>query len=269
MLDRTILIAPRESEQVRKIQQLFLQQNGEPILFIVEKFLRDHFPNALKQSHGGMQKDPIAATIAEKFSETFLSTLPFPPLAVLDIRWKLFSSPDPFLFAISNRYPGIPFFSSALCFTQELRSMLQSQNVLRFNGLPTFFPENALIEVTPADAPEKIRKAAEELFRMLDRNIQFVNEEVCFITPRIIAMIINEAFFCLQESVASPEDIDTAMLLGTNYPRGPIEWGSKMGYALVLDILDTLYNTYHQERYRCAVLLRQKALEETTSVHNS
>ena len=50
-----------------------------------------------------------------------------------------------------------------------------------------------------------------------------------FITARVIAMIINEAFFALQENVSSKEEIDTAMRLGTNYPYGPFEWTKLIG----------------------------------------
>jgi len=61
-----------------------------------------------------------------------------------------------------------------------------------------------------------------------------------FISPRVIAMIINEAWFALEEKVSSKEDIDTAMKLGTNYPFGPFEWGNLIGISNVYALLKRL-----------------------------
>lgn len=54
---------------------------------------------------------------------------------------------------------------------------------------------------------------------------------------RTIAMIINEAFFALEENVASEADMNTAMRLGTNYPYGPFEWGRLIGLHHVAELL--------------------------------
>jgi 3-hydroxybutyryl-CoA dehydrogenase len=75
--------------------------------------------------------------------------------------------------------------------------------------------------------------------------------------PRILCMIINEAAFALMEGVASAEDIDTAMKLGTNYPLGPLEWADRIGLDQVLGVLEGLQAEYGEDRYRPAPLLRQ------------
>lgn len=79
------------------------------------------------------------------------------------------------------------------------------------------------------------------------------------VAPRIWAMLVNEAAHALQEGVASAEDIDTAMKLGTNYPMGPCAWADMVGVETVLDILDTLWSVYRDERYRPCWLLQQMA----------
>lgn len=60
------------------------------------------------------------------------------------------------------------------------------------------------------------------------------------ISARIIAMIINEAYFGLGEEISKKEEIDIAMKAGTNYPYGPFEWAEKIGlnriYALLLEL---------------------------------
>lgn len=74
--------------------------------------------------------------------------------------------------------------------------------------------------------------------------------------PRILCMIINEAAFALMEGVASAEDIDSAMKLGTNYPLGPLEWADRIGLDQVLGVLEGLHAEYGEDRYRPATLLR-------------
>jgi len=72
-------------------------------------------------------------------------------------------------------------------------------------------------------------------------------------------MIINEAAFALQENVATAADIDMAMKLGTNYPKGPLAWCDEIGAYTVVAILEALQIEYGHDRYRVAPLLRLKA----------
>ncbi|MEO8285727.1 MAG: 3-hydroxyacyl-CoA dehydrogenase NAD-binding domain-containing protein [Chloroflexota bacterium] len=77
------------------------------------------------------------------------------------------------------------------------------------------------------------------------------------IVTRILAMIMNEAAYAVGEGVASVRDIDTAMKLGTNYPKGPLKWADEIGLELVFNILKSLHASLGDERYRTAPLLRQ------------
>jgi len=63
-------------------------------------------------------------------------------------------------------------------------------------------------------------------------------------------MIINEAVQVYDEKIASREDIDTAMKLGTNYPFGPLEWVDKIGIELIYNILLSLQRDFGDDRYR-------------------
>jgi 3-hydroxybutyryl-CoA dehydrogenase len=81
------------------------------------------------------------------------------------------------------------------------------------------------------------------------------SEEVAL---RVISCIINEAFLTLSEGVASAEDIDEAMKLGANYPRGPFEWAAEIGARKVLRTLDSL-RANHGEAYVAAPSLRERA----------
>lgn len=77
------------------------------------------------------------------------------------------------------------------------------------------------------------------------------------ITERVLFMLINEAVDALYLHVASPEDIELAMIKGVNYPKGLLQWCDELGADYVLAGLDSLYKTYHEDRYRASILLRE------------
>ncbi|HET7479512.1 MAG TPA: 3-hydroxyacyl-CoA dehydrogenase NAD-binding domain-containing protein [Rubrobacteraceae bacterium] len=74
---------------------------------------------------------------------------------------------------------------------------------------------------------------------------------------RVISCIVNEAFLALSEGVARSEDIDRAMKLGANYPKGPFEWAEEAGARTILQTLDSLREVYG-DAYLAAPLLRRR-----------
>jgi len=76
------------------------------------------------------------------------------------------------------------------------------------------------------------------------------------IVDRIVVMLINEAADTLQFNIATKEDIDLAMTKGVNYPKGLFAWADEIGIENCVTQLDEMYDTYHEDRYRCSVLLR-------------
>lgn len=77
------------------------------------------------------------------------------------------------------------------------------------------------------------------------------------VLSRIVCQVINECAFALGEGVGSAADIDTGMVLGLNYPRGPLAWADQIGLDNVLAVLDGLWEEYHEERYRSAPELKR------------
>ena len=78
-----------------------------------------------------------------------------------------------------------------------------------------------------------------------------------FVFPRTIVQIINEAYFALEEKVASREDIDRAMKFGVNYPKGPFEWAQGRE-TYVLTLLEELLAKTGDKRYLPSSLLKNK-----------
>ena len=77
------------------------------------------------------------------------------------------------------------------------------------------------------------------------------------ILSRILAMLINEAVDAVFWGVATPADIDVAMVKGVNYPKGLIAWAEELGYGIALDRLERLQQEYGEDRYRPSPLLRR------------
>ncbi|HKI25918.1 MAG TPA: 3-hydroxyacyl-CoA dehydrogenase family protein, partial [Candidatus Sulfotelmatobacter sp.] len=92
--------------------------------------------------------------------------------------------------------------------------------------------------------------------RRMGKEVVVIKESPGFITSRINAMIGNEAFYMLQEGIASAADIDKALKLGLNHPMGPFELVDLVGLDTRLSILDYLHKSLG-EKYRPAPLLVQ------------
>ena len=98
--------------------------------------------------------------------------------------------------------------------------------------------------------------AAVEVGKRMGKEVVVIKESPGFITSRINAMIGNEAFYMLQEGVASAQDIDKAIKLGLNHPMGPFEMVDLVGLDTRLHILEYLHKTLG-EKFRPAPLLVQ------------
>ena len=114
-----------------------------------------------------------------------------------------------------------------------------------------------LLEVVRAlETNEETLAAAADVGRRMGKEVVVIRESPGFITSRINAMIGNEAFYMLQEGIASAADIDKAVKLGLNHPMGPFELVDLVGLDTRLHILEYLHKTLG-EKYRPAPLLVQ------------
>jgi 3-hydroxybutyryl-CoA dehydrogenase len=114
-----------------------------------------------------------------------------------------------------------------------------------------------LLEIVRAlETDEDTLNAAVEVGRRMGKEVVVIRESPGFITSRINAMIGNEAFYMLQEGIASASDIDRALKLGLNHPMGPFELVDLVGLDTRLHILEYLHKTLG-EKFRPAPLLVQ------------
>lgn len=124
---------------------------------------------------------------------------------------------------------------------------------IRINAWPGFLErEYSELAVTNKEKEKSIG----ELFERLGWQYRFVADIPGMISARILAMIINEAYYTLQDKVSTKAEIDTAMRLGTNYPFGPFEWGSRISLENIHALLTVLSRT--DSRYAIAKALKQE-----------
>ncbi len=118
-------------------------------------------------------------------------------------------------------------------------------------------PKMKLLEIVRAlETSEETLAACAEVGRRIGKEVVIVRESPGFITSRINALIGNEAFYLLQEGIATAEDIDKAMKLGLNHPMGPFELVDLVGLDVRLHILEYLHKTLG-DKYRPCPLLAQ------------
>jgi len=114
-----------------------------------------------------------------------------------------------------------------------------------------------LLEIVRAlETDEETLATAVEVGKRMGKEVVVIRESPGFITSRINAMIGNEAFYMLQEGIASAADIDKALKLGLNHPMGPFELVDLVGLDTRLSILEYLHKSLG-EKYRPAPLLVQ------------
>ena len=170
----------------------------------------------------------------------------------IDLKLQLFRDVE----AAAPAHAVLASNTSALSIT-EMAAVLKNPG--RLGGMHFFNPVHRmkLVEIIRATdtTPETIQVMTDVAVKMGKETV-LVKESPGFATSRINAMIGNEAFYMLQEGVASARDIDKALKLGLNHPMGPFELVDLVGLDTRLSILQYLHRTLG-EKFRPCPLLEQ------------
>jgi 3-hydroxybutyryl-CoA dehydrogenase len=162
--------------------------------------------------------------------------------------------------AVYAKYPNIPILAgivkTSLATVMNNYAFSQGFNLIGCNWLPGF-TEMPVTEVSLMD--EEQLPVLKDIMEQLGWQYEVVKDSVGMVTPRVVCMIINEAYMAAEEEIASRADINTAMRLGTNYPLGPFEWSEKIGIRHVYDVLSSVYAATGNERYQVSPLLAEEA----------
>ena len=116
-------------------------------------------------------------------------------------------------------------------------STIDRKNYIRINAWNGFL-NRPVIEVSGID--DDYARRAGNILDILGWKYIWVPDDYGLVSARIVSMIINEAYYALEENVSTKEQIDIAMKLGTNYPFGPFEWSEKIGLKNIYTLLKNL-----------------------------
>jgi 3-hydroxybutyryl-CoA dehydrogenase len=144
---------------------------------------------------------------------------------------------------------GKPILVNDVCGT--LDSLPVGKCLIRINAWPGFL-RHSLLELA---ARENDKKTAATLLSDLNWPYRWVADIRGMVTPRTVAMIVNEACFALNQNISSPAEIDIALKLGTSYPMGPFEWAKQIGPSRIIQLLTAL--STEDERYIPAPFLHE------------
>ena len=176
------------------------------------------------------QKEEIAkADYFQKHEIVFSENVSLWTNHIADGFMDLTFSPDPKRINLLMRLAPKPVFVGAV--TETLDEL--DPSFIRINVWPGFLKGKYL----EAAAGEEARTKAVNIF---GDQILFVKDTPGFVSARIVAMVINEAYFTLDSGTGSKEEIDIAMKLGTAYPFGPFEWAELIGTDRIISLLEKL-----------------------------
>lgn len=169
---------------------------------------------------------------------------------------------------VLRRLPAdIPLHTCALAVSTTLAAswIRNPERMTGFGVLPPI-PAEGMVEIARGlQTDDDHFNAALAFWQSCGQKTMTVADGAGLVRARVVCAIINEALSALQEGVASAADIDLAMKLGTNYPRGPLEWGDAIGLDTVLGVMEGLQAEWGEDRYRPTPLLRRLVAAERSA----
>lgn len=237
--------------------QVILQDIFPESLQTAEAEIRTNLDQAVKL---GKVPEASAASAIEhiQFSSDFVGAVRDADLVIEAVPENLKAKIDIFgqLDKLTRPATILASNTSSLSITEIAAVTSRPQKCL---GMHFFNPVHKmkLLEIVRAlETNDETIQTAVEVGRRMNKETVVIRESPGFVTSRINAMIGNEAFYMLQEGIASAEDIDKALKLGLNHPMGPFELVDLVGLDTRLSILEYLHRSLG-DKYRPCPLLSQ------------
>jgi len=120
------------------------------------------------------------------------------------------------------------------------------------------FAKRRTVMATPVTRKE-VTEAAHGLLAADGVPVSVIHDSPGFVAQRVVAHIVNVGCDIVQMRIATPEDLDRAVMLGLGYPRGPLAMGDALGPKRIFAVLEAMHAAYHDPRYRPSPWLRRRA----------
>jgi 3-hydroxybutyryl-CoA dehydrogenase len=120
------------------------------------------------------------------------------------------------------------------------------------------FSKRRTLMVSPATRKD-VRAAAHALLAFDGVPVSVINDSPGFVAQRVVAHIVNVGCDICQMRIASPADLDRAVVLGLGYPRGPLAMGDALGAKKILTVLENMHAIFQEPRYRPSPWLRRRS----------
>ncbi|HEX2648976.1 MAG TPA: 3-hydroxyacyl-CoA dehydrogenase [Burkholderiales bacterium] len=141
--------------------------------------------------------------------------------------------------------------------TTALKLGIDPKNTVAVDPLFGFAKRRTLM-CTPVTWPE-MRDAAHALLASDGVPVSVIRDSPGFVAQRVVAHIVNVGCDIVQQRIASPADLDSAVVLGLGYPHGPLAMGDAAGPAKILAVLEAMQDFYRDPRYRPSPWLKRRA----------
>ncbi|WP_027389658.1 3-hydroxybutyryl-CoA dehydrogenase [Chrysiogenes arsenatis] len=248
------------------IAHVFAQKGFRVILFDISQ---EQLAKALKTIQANLErqakKGAIESSVIPEIMGRISSTTSMADLAGVDLAIEAVTENESLKLSIfkqldetvTNKNAILASNTSSIPITKIASATSRPDRVIGMHFMNPV-PVMALVEVIRGHA------TSDETFATIAEAITTLGKEMAvsqdypgFIVNRILIPMINEAAFALYEGIATAEDIDKGMKLGTNQPMGPLTLADFIGLDTVLAIANVLYDGFKDPKYRpCPLLVK-------------
>ena len=247
------------------IAHVFAQQGYDVVLFDISdtqlnKAVKTIQENLVRQARKGVISESLVAESVLRIKTTTDMTL----LAHVDFAVEAVTEHEPLKLEIFSKLDSIVKAGSILAsntssipITKIASATSRPDKVIGMHFMNPV-PIMKLVEVIRGHATsDETFESTAQLVGVLEKEIAVSQDYPGFIVNRILIPMINEAIFALYEGIATADDIDKGMKLGTNQPMGPLALADFIGLDTVLAIANVLYEGFKDPKYRpCPLLVK-------------